>query len=129
MRLRAPGVVLALSLSALAQDRSFNPALHVAFVGDLQSERGADFVKFLREQFARVDAVERSTTTPGQLRTADIVVLDWPQAEGVMLWLEDKQKARHSPLGDLARWDRPTVLIGSAGLNLAGSWNLPGTHG
>lgn len=129
MRLHAPAVVLALSLAAAAQDRSLNPALHVAFVGDLLSPRGLDFVQFLRAQFTRVDAVERATCSPDKLRTADVVVLDWPQAEGVMLWLDDQQKARHSPLGELARWDRPTVLLGSAGLNLAALWNLPGTYG
>jgi len=128
MRIQLP-VVLALSLGAVAQDRSLNPALHVAFVGDLQSARGADFAKFLREQFTRVDTVERTACTPDQLRTADVVVLDWPQGEGVMKWFEDKQKARHNPLGELARWDRPTVLLGSAGLNLASLWNLPGTQG
>src|SRR5687767_10995773 len=129
MRIHGPGVVLALSLGVLAQDRSLNPALHVAFVGELQSARGADFVKFLREQFSRVDGVERSTCTPEQLRTADVVVLDWPQGEGITQWFKDKQKPRHSPLGELARWDRPTVLLGSAGLNLAALWNLPGTQG
>ena len=122
-------VGLVLSLTAAAQDRSVNPALHLAFVGDLQSERGVDFVKFLRQQFSRVDSVERSTCTPDQLRTADVVVLDWPQSEGVMAWMRDEQKERHNPLGQLARWDRPTVLLGSAGLNLAAAWSLPGTQG
>lgn len=122
-------VGLVLSLAAAAQDPSLNPALHIAFVGDLESERGADFVKFLRQQFARVDSVERSKCTPDQLRTADVVVVDWPQSDGVSGWMEDKKKARHNPLGDLERWDRPTVLLGSAGLNLAADWNLPGTQG
>lgn len=129
MRLLDSGVVLALSLGAAAQDRSLNPALHVAFVGDLQSPRGKYFVQFLRAQFPRVDTVERAMCTPDQLRTADVVVLDWPQEQGVMKWLDDKQAPRHSPFGELSRWDRPTVLIGSAGLNLAGLWNLPGTYG
>jgi hypothetical protein len=128
MRLQL-SVGLVLSLAATAQDPSLNPALHVAFVGELQSERGADFVKFLRQQFARVDGVERSTCTPDQLRTADVVVLDWPQSEGVMAWMQDKKKERHNPLGELERWDRPTVLVGSAGLNLAAAWSLPGSQG
>ncbi|HEU4418530.1 MAG TPA: hypothetical protein VFT55_06295 [Planctomycetota bacterium] len=120
-------VGLVLSLAAAAQDPSLNPALHVAFVGDLESERGADFVKFLRQHFARVDSVERSKCTPDQLRTAHVIVLDWPQQ--VMAWTQDKDKPRHNPLGELLRWDRPAVLIGSAGLNLAADWNLPGTQG
>lgn len=112
-----------------AQDRALNPPLHVAFVGDLQGARGADFVKFLRGQFARVDAVERAGCAPEQLRGADVVVLDWPQDQGVLGWLQDKDAPRRLPLGELARWDRPTVLIGSAGLNLAAAWGLPGSHG
>ncbi|MFY9345998.1 MAG: hypothetical protein WAT39_26140 [Planctomycetota bacterium] len=129
MRLPALVVFPLLALPVVAQEPARNPALHLAFVGDLASPRATDFVRFLREQFARVDAVERATCTPEQLRTADVVVLDWPQAEGVMRWLEDKQQPRHNPLGELARWDRPTVLIGSAGLNLAAVWGLPGSQG
>ncbi len=124
-----PGMVLALSLGAAAQQQAADPALRVAFVGDLQGERGADFVAFLKKHYARVDAVERSTCTPERLRLADVVVLDWPQAEGVMAWLDDKKAERRVPLGELARWDRPTVLIGSAGLNLAAAWSLPGSQG
>ena len=128
MRLHVPGVVLALSLAAAAQDRSLNPPLHVAFVGELQSPRAVDFVKFLREQFARVDAIERATCTPEQLRHADVVVLDWPQEDGVTAKFHDKEPCKN-PLGEIARWDRPTVLIGSAGLNVATEWSVPGGYG
>jgi hypothetical protein len=127
MRLHLAAVV-ALSLPAVAQDQSLNPPLHVAFVGDLKSPRGADFVAFLKEQFARVDAIERSACKPDQLRTADVVVLDWPQDEGVMAKF-NKKEPRKDLLGPLARWDRPTVLLGSAGLNLANEWSLPGGFG
>jgi len=129
MRSHVAGAVLALAVVAPAQDRSLNPALHVAFVGDLQGKRGADFVQFLRAQFARVDTVERAACTPDQLRCADVVVLDWPQDQGVMAWFNDKKQPLPRPLGDLLRWDRPTVLVGSAGLNLAAAWSLPGTQG
>ena len=106
------------------------PPLHLAFVGDLQQPRGKDFVAFLRAHYARVDAVERNGCEPSQLRAADVVVLDWSQQDhGVMEWFKDKQAERRCPLGDLEHWDRPTVLIGSAGLNLAAAWNLPGTYG
>jgi hypothetical protein len=120
-------VGLLLPLCAAAQDPSLNRQLHIAFVGELEKPRGADFVQFLRQQFTRVDAVELGTCKPEQLRTADVVVLDWPQQ--VMAWSQDKTMARHNPLGQLGRWDRPTVMIGSAGLNLAADWNLPGTEG
>lgn len=115
--------------SVLAQEPSANPRLHIAFVGKLDSERGKSFVQFLRQQFARVTPVAIEGCAPEKLRTADVVVLDWEQADGVMAWLNDKQKAHDNPLGTVDRWDRPTVLIGSAGLNVAADWNLPGTHG
>jgi hypothetical protein len=120
--------VVALSLPAVGQDKTLNPPLHVAFVGDVKTPRGADFVAFLREQFGRVDAIERATCTPDQLRTADVVVLDWPQDDGVMAKFNKKEPCKN-PLGELPRWDRPTVLIGSAGLNLATEWSVPGGYG
>ena len=122
-------LLLPLAAPAFAQDRAANPRLHIAFVGDLETERGKDFVQFLRAQFPRVDAVERSTCTPEKLRAADVVVVDWPQQQGVSKWLMDKQLEHHNPLGLLERWDRPTVLVGSAGLSAAADWNLPGTFG
>lgn len=129
MRAHLLVVPLLTALPVLAQDRALNPALHLAFVGELQSQRGVDFVTFLRAQFARVDAVERSTCTPEQLRCADVVLLDWPQQGAVSDWIRDKTKPHHNPLGELARWDRPTVLLGSAGLSVAADWSLPGTFG
>lgn len=128
MRFPAIAVILALPIGAAAQDRSLNPALHVAFVGELESARGKDFVEFLRAQFPRVDTIERAKCSPEQLRTADVVVLDWPQEEGVMAKFHKKEPCKDL-LGERARWDRPTVLIGSAGLNLATEWGLPGGYG
>ena len=119
----------ALALPLPAQDRAANPPLHVAFVGDLQTERGKDFVAFLQKQFARVDTFERADCTPERLRTADVVVLDWQQQDGLLHWFDHRDEPRHNPLGELLRWDRPTVLIGSAGLNVAADWGLPGTQG
>jgi hypothetical protein len=34
-----------------------------------------------------------------------------------------------SPLGKLEGWSRPTVLLGSAGLFMAGQWQLIGGAG
>lgn len=118
-----------LAATVLAQDPAANPTLHVAFVGKLDSDRGKSFVQFLRQQFARVTPVAIDGCAPEKLRMADVVVVDWAQGDGVIAWMNDTQKAHDNPLGKLERWDRPTVLIGSAGLNLAADWNLPGTHG
>lgn len=129
MQSLAPLLPLCLLAVAAAQDRTRNPALQVAFVGDLQQDRGKAFVQFLRSQYPRVDAIERAGCTPSRLRAADVVVLDWPQPGAVSDWIRDKQGPRSNPLGELRRWDRPTVLLGSAGLNLAADWNLPGAYG
>lgn len=127
--LTPPLLALLLAPAAPAQEPDRNPALHVAFVGALDTDRGRDFAAFLRRHFGRVDLVERDGCTPGQLRTADVVVLDWPQKDGIAHWFADRQKPRRNPLGNFARWDRPTVLLGSAGLNVAADWNLPGNYG
>jgi hypothetical protein len=104
--------------------------LHVAFVGDLEKDRGKDFLTFLRAHHPRVDAVERKACDPARLRGVDVVILDWSQQDdGVIAWMNDKKAPRLCPLGDLEHWERPTVLIGSAGLNVAAAWNLPGAHG
>ncbi len=121
--------LLLVAAPLLGQDPAANPPLHLAFVGKLDEPRGKSFVQFLRRQFARVTPVAIEECTPAKLRTADVVILDWAQSDGAMAWLQDKKKERTCPLGELARWDRPTVLIGSAGLNAAAFWNLPGTSG
>ena len=114
-----------------AQDPAANPPLQVVYVGDLQEPRGKDFVQFLRAQFAQVAAVERATCTPEQLRRYDVVLLDWPQDKGVSDWLrgEHAGKPMPCPLGERARCDRPTVLLGSAGLSVASLWGIPGGYG
>lgn len=125
--LAAAAVILATAVPG--QDRARNAGLHVAFVGELETDRGRDFVGFLRAQFPRVDALERDECEPELLRFVDVVLLDWPQQAGVIQWLQNKGQPRRNPLGDLERWDRPTVLLGSAGLNVAADWGLPGTSG
>ncbi|MBL8750127.1 MAG: hypothetical protein JNK78_13260, partial [Planctomycetes bacterium] len=51
-----------------------------------------------------------ASCTPDALRFADVVVIDCPEANGDCDAL---------PLGDLDRWDRPTVLVGAAGVLVA----------
>ena len=53
----------------------------------------------------------------------DVVVLDWPQGGSRM----DRLSRR--PLGERSSWGKPTVLIGSAGLNLSATWDLRGGFG
>jgi len=54
-----------------------------------------------------------------------VVLLDWPQSNSTR---EDWKRGR-SPLGDRNAWTKPTVLLGSAGLNLAVVWKVRGGSG
>ena len=120
---------LCCAAAAVAQDPAANNTLHVVFVGDLDTDRSRDFTRFLREHFPRVDAVRRQGCTPDRLRTADVVLLDWPRPQGEPTPRAQPGRKHHNPLGELHRWNRPTVLLGSAGLHVADDWGLPGTVG
>jgi len=54
----------------------------------------------------------------------DVVLLDWPQGEETR-----EMRKLTSPLGQRDGWNKPTVLLGSAGLNLAVAWKMKGGIG
>ncbi len=89
----------------------------VLYVG----HRAAEFAPFLRQHFATVETVPRENFQPAQAAKFDVVVLDWPQSGGLSF--------EKSPIGERAAWTKPTVLLGSAGLNLAVNWKLKGGAG
>jgi len=92
----------------------------ILYIGD----RDDEFVPFLEDHFAKVDAVSRGNFKPAQAGGFDVVLLDWPQShESRGAWLDG------SPLGPREKWSKPTVLLGSAGLNLAVVWKLKGGSG
>ena len=53
------------------------------------------------------------------------VLLDWSQSDVDLA----KMAEITSPLGPRDQWTKPTVLLGSAGLLLAGPWELIGSYG
>ncbi len=97
--------------------------LKVMYVGDSGSTRAKQFESFLRQNVAEVTVVPRSNFTPAEATNFDVVLLDWPQPA------EQDWKAGRSPLGPRAQWNKPTVLLGSAGLNLAVVWKVRGGSG
>lgn len=104
------------------------PATHplrIAFVGDADSPRTRAFAGFLRERFAEVAVVARDSADPEALAAHDVVLLDWPQSDRARA----QRAAGWSPLGPRADWRTPAVLLGSAGLNLAGAWEVRGGFG
>jgi len=92
----------------------------VLYVG----HRAPDFEPFLNTNFAKVESVSRDEFKPSQAKDFDVVLLDWPQSGTTRgAWLDG------SPLGKRETWNNPTVLLGSAGLNLAVAWKLKGGSG
>ena len=107
------------------------PRLRVAFVGAPDTDRGRAFTQLLEQRFGTVQAFDRDGCEPARLQEHDVVVLDWPQGEGLGKWFQapDKGGERRAPLGPREQWRTPVVLIGSAGLNLAASWAVAGGFG
>jgi hypothetical protein len=123
---------LAAAAPAPAQDEhEARHPLQVVFVGDGEGVRRDAYVGFLREHFARVTSVARESCKPADLRDADVVLLDWSQQDGVIAWMNDAEakEKRECPLGPRADWETPTVLLGSAGLNVACAWDVRGGSG
>ncbi|HEX5221286.1 MAG TPA: hypothetical protein VFZ59_17110 [Verrucomicrobiae bacterium] len=114
------GLVLAAFVSNVIADEKLQPQ-RVLYVG----HRADDFTPTLKRHFTKVETVARENFKPAQADDFDVVVLDWPQSHsnGRDSWDEGV------PLGNRAEWRKPTVLLGSAGLNLAVAWKLKGGSG
>ncbi len=91
----------------------------VLYVG----QRAQDFEPFLKEHFVEVKCIPRDEFQVSQANGYDVVLLDWPQTGMQGAWLGP------CPLGKREMWNKPTVLLGSAGLNLAVAWKLKGGSG
>jgi hypothetical protein len=122
--MRSATVLCGLLLGALAPAVAAGDErlpLRVLYVGS-DKARAADYAAFLREHFTRVSTARRDGFDPAAARAADVVLLDWSQSDGDL-------KTTPSPLGRLEGWSTPTVLLGSAGLLMAGRWQLIGGAG
>jgi hypothetical protein len=96
--------------------------LRVLYVGSSKSPRADHFARFLNQHFVKVTVVDGEGFQPSAARDADVVVFDWSQSDG------DLRKAS-VPFGRLEDWSKPTVLLNSAGLLVAGHWQLIGGAG
>jgi hypothetical protein len=109
----------AVSAAALPATETLLP-LHVLYIG----HRPGEFAPLLKEHFATVETVSLAAFRPSQADPFDVVLLDWPQSGNERgAWLD------RSPLGLREDWRKPTVLLGSAGLNLAVKWKVHGGSG
>jgi hypothetical protein len=95
--------------------------LKILYIG---SERASDYIHFLKGKVAAIEAKSRADFQPKDADGFDVVLLDWPQGEETR-----EMRKRKSPLGARDDWKTPTVLLGSAGLNLAVCWKLQGGSG
>jgi hypothetical protein len=124
--------LLPLALAALvapsltAATRSGNlDELKVLYLGDTGTPRAQQFTGFLSKNVGRVEAASQKDFRPTDADDFDVVLLDWPQSEKT----REEWQAGRSPLGNRATWSKPTVLLGSAGLNLAVIWKVRGGSG
>ena len=107
------------SLTAQAPERLPQRLL---FVGETShAQRAREFTDFLQQHFAKVTATTHEKFTAAAAADADVVLLDWHQGGD-----QDRTK---SPLGEFDAWNKPLVLLGSAGLNTAIAWNVFGGVG
>ena len=134
-----PLFLLALALfgaRARASDVEDTPAkvdLSLLFVGTTKDTAAAknraartrDFVDYLGTQFTSVTAVDRDRFDASLADGVDVVLLDWSQSEVDITQLQKLP----SPLGERDAWRHPTVFLGSAGLLMAGPWQLKGGYG
>jgi hypothetical protein len=98
--------------------------LKVLFVGE-SADRTKVFEGFLAQNVGQVATTSRHTFKPAEAEGYDVVLLDWGQSEQA----RDERSSGRSPLGAREQWSKPTVLLGSAGLNLAVVWKVRGGSG
>jgi hypothetical protein len=99
--------------------------LRVLYVGEpADSARARQVRTFLSTNVARIGQVDRRSFKQDQAADFDVVLLDWPQTDKT-----EQERKRGSPLGKRSTWTKPTVLLGSAGLNLAIVWKVRGGSG
>ena len=123
--LQLTATLLATSSLASAAGTGDLDKLKVLYIGDTGTPREQQFTGFLAKNVGHVEAASRKDFKPADAAEFDVVLLDWPQSESA----REDCKAGRSPLGSRAAWNKPTVLLGSAGLNLAVVWKVRGGSG
>jgi hypothetical protein len=119
----AGGALAALGLAVAAGEAELRQ-LKLLYIGEPAAPRAKEFADFLRPRVARLELAPRGRFQPAQAAEFDVVLLDWPQSP-----TSERERQGKGPLGEREAWTRPTVLLGSAGLNLAVVWKLRGGSG
>jgi hypothetical protein len=123
-------VILAWGTTLLAYDKA-PPAqlpLRILYAGNRESDRTKDFTVFLDQYFAKVTVAQLATFKPADADDHDVVIFDWTS-----IYPRDKEGKIDNNLGRISmpqaprlpqNFSRPTVLIGVAGGQVAGSLQL-----
>jgi hypothetical protein len=127
--MRIPALLIGLALGASTLGSTGTAAelgkLKAVYVCDPGTPRAKEFESFLQKNLGQVVLASRTNFRPAEAQQADVVLLDWPQSQHT----QEDWKRGWCPLGDRGQWHKPTVLLGSAGLNLAVVWKLRGGAG
>jgi hypothetical protein len=126
-------VILALLVVGLghpvAADEGVRTALvRVLYVGQKDSARARAFATLLDERFILIDVAGREDFDPSSAQGADVVLLDGLPGD-LAAKASAAQNVVRCPLGERSAWQKPTVLLGSAGPLVAQSWRLFGARG
>ena len=117
---------LSLVAAGAAQAQEAGPQdLNLLYLGNAGTPRAAAFETFLTDRFTSVRVADRDTFDPATVGDADVVLLDWSQRDVFIMKMDEIT----SPLGPREMWTTPTVLLGSAGLLIAGPWQTNGAYG
>lgn len=116
-------ILLALVLQASTAAAADLKKLSVLYVADGDNTRTEAFRKLLETHVAKHEITARRGFNPAKAQPFDVVLFDWHQENTQEEW------KKPCPLGDRNAWNKPTVLLGSAGLNVAVVWQVRGGGG
>lgn len=93
-------------------------SLRVAYFGDLGSERGKDFTRFLQSHFANVNQAELSSFTEKSAPNYDVVILDYDELK------VENNRIQMPPIAVSRAYSRPVITIGATGAMVCGRLGL-----
>jgi hypothetical protein len=125
MNLGAASLSIALTVAPSAVEPTPAVDLKVLYLGNAGTPRALSYEAFLKEHFAASAAIDRRTFVPENAAGYDVVLLDWSQSDEPYR----DRAALKSPLGPRESWNKPVVMLGSAGLLITSPWQTNGTYG
>jgi hypothetical protein len=131
MRFRwAAAVGAALTLLDPAAHAAEKANLKVLYAGNVDSPRAKDFTSFLDKHFATVTALDLGKFREGDAKEYDVILFDWTSIyprdkDGKIAYGKEGPGLSMPPAPRLSGdFDRPAILIGAAGGQVAGTLQL-----